>query len=75
MLVAQVLSHVEAAKLLKALLGSAYSPQVYGWITQRFPEGVPEDQLDSIAAQFRTAPTQADPSVQPTGLRLAAGGG
>lgn len=74
-LVAQVLSHVEAAKLLKALLGSAYSPQVYGWITQRFPEGVPEDQLDSIAAQFRTAPTQADPSVQPTGLRLAAGGG
>ena len=74
-LVAQVLSHVDAAKRLKAQLGQHYSPQVYGWITQRFPEGVPEDQLDGIANQFGQAPEQADPSVQPMGLRVVAGGG
>jgi hypothetical protein len=74
-LVAQVLSHVEAAKRLKALLGSAYSPQVYGWITQRFPEGVPEDQLDGIAGQFAQAPAQTDSSAAPMGLRMVAGGG
>lgn len=75
-LVAQVLTHVEAAKQLKRDLGEAYTPQVYGWLTQRFPDGVPEDQLASIAAQF-AAPAAAindDTAPAVTGLRMVAGG-
>ncbi|ACB34539.1 conserved hypothetical protein [Leptothrix cholodnii SP-6] len=73
--VAVVLTAVEACKRLKPILGERYSPQVYGWITQRFPEGVPEDQLAGIASQFAAAPEQTDTSTQPTGLRVVAGGG
>lgn len=74
-LVAQVLSHVEAAKRLRHALGNDYGPQVYTWITQRFPEGVPEDQLDGIAGQFKAPDTHTDQTAQPMGLRVVAGGG
>ena len=72
---AVVLNLVEAAKRLKVVLGEAYTPQVYGWLSQRFPDGVPEDQLDGIAAQF-AAPAAAinDDSKPVTGLRMVAGG-
>jgi hypothetical protein len=75
-LVAQVLSHVEAAKQLKRQLGEAYTPQVYGWLTQRFPDGVPEDQLDAVAAQFAAPPAAINDADAPVmGLRVVAGGG
>lgn len=61
-LVAQVLTHVEAAKRLKAQMGDAYSPQIFGALSQRFPDGVPEDQLDGIAAQFHQPEQQAAPA-------------
>lgn len=53
-LVAQLLTHVEAAKRLRAALGEAYGPHVYAWLTQRHPDGVPEDQLSAITSQFGT---------------------
>lgn len=57
--VPQTLTHVEAAKRLRAALGDAYGPHVYAWLTQRHPAGVPEDQIAAIAAQLGT---QAEPS-------------
>lgn len=75
-MVAQTLSHVDAAKQLKRELGEAYTPQVYGWLTQRFPDGVPEDQLGAVAAQFAApAPAINDDTAPVTGLRVVAGGG
>lgn len=53
-LVVQLLTHVEAAKRLRAALGDAYGPHVYTWLTQRYPDGVPEDQLTAITSQFGT---------------------
>ncbi|MGQ0708732.1 MAG: integrase [Rhodoferax sp.] len=49
------LSHVEAAKLLKAkleALGGAWNVEHFQWLAQRFPEGVPQEQLDAIAAEL-----------------------
>lgn len=75
-LVAQVLNHVDAAKRLKAELGAHYTPQVYGWLVQRWPDGVPEDQLGAVAAQFAApAPAINDDTAPVTGLRVVAGGG
>ena len=81
--VAQVISVVEACKRLKLELGDAYSPQVYAWVSAKFADGVPEDQLTSICAQFSTQTAPASPeleqrtgtdSSQPTGgLRVVGG--
>ena len=49
------LSHVEAAKQLKARVeaaGGEWSADRFGWLQQRYPEGVPEEQLDAIAAEL-----------------------
>lgn len=45
-------SHVEAAKLLKAKVGDAWTADRFAWLAQRFPEGVPQDQIDDIAAEL-----------------------
>jgi len=72
------LNVVDACKRLKARLGDAYTTAVYSWISQRFgTDGVPEDQIDALAAQF--APATQQPTAQPGGLQLvqplrAAGG-
>jgi hypothetical protein len=47
------LSHVEAAKLLRAQLGSAWTADSMAWLKTSYPNGVPEDQLDAIAQQLR----------------------
>lgn len=49
---AVVLTVVEACKRLRTELGDAYSPQVYAWVAAKFADGVPEDQIASICAQF-----------------------
>lgn len=64
------LSHVEAAAQLKARLGSAWSADRYQWLTQRYPDGVPADAVEDIAAQL-TGPAQ----IKAVPLRLAAEGG
>lgn len=69
---ATVLTVVEACKRLKTELGDAYSPQVYAWVAAKFTEGVPEDQLAGICAQFTQT---AAPPEQATGTDSAAPGG
>lgn len=80
-----LLTVIEACKRLRAELRDAYTPAVYGWVSARFADGVPEDQIDGICAQFmgnraqatdqpaeRMALTGTDSSI-PAGLRIVAG--
>lgn len=66
------LSLVDAARRLKTKLGEHYTPEVYAWLSARFEDGVPEDQLDAIATQFTPAATTATPIAGngTTGLRV-----
>lgn len=66
---ARRLNTVEACKRLKELLGQAYSPQVYAHVEATFPDGVPENEVEGIAAQFTTAQP-----VENNGLRIVGGG-
>jgi len=53
-----LLNHVEAARRLRARLGDAWTGENYQWLVQRYSEGIPEDELDSIeAAMRRKTPT------------------
>jgi len=63
------LSHVEAAKALKAKLGLEWNADRYAWIVQRYPDGVPADEIDDIAARLATPATPAG-----TVLKVVAGG-
>lgn len=63
--VPQSLTHVEAAKRLRAALGDGYGPHVYAWLTQRHPDGVPDDQIDALVAQFN-APAETSAGADPT---------
>ncbi|MGE4296963.1 MAG: hypothetical protein AB7E47_02945 [Desulfovibrionaceae bacterium] len=55
------LTHVEAAKSLKALLGDAWTAERYGWLVQRYPQGVPQDELDAIAGRLQAKQVHAVP--------------
>jgi transposase InsO family protein len=46
------LSHIEAARALKAALGAAWTAERYAWLVQRYPDGVPADEIDAIAARL-----------------------
>lgn len=46
------LSHVEAAKALKAALGQAWTTEHYAWLVQRYPGSVPADEIDAITARL-----------------------
>jgi len=63
------LSHVEAAKQLKARIGQSWTAASYAWLAQRWPDGVPAQEIDDIAAQL-SGPALA--KAQP--LRLVSGG-
>jgi len=75
------LSHVEAAMRLKASLRDHYTPEVFKWLQTRFEDGVPEDQIEGIAAQFmpaQTAPEQVVTDQVSNGapvLRIVGGSG
>src|SRR5471030_455739 len=47
------LSHVEAAKLLRPRLGNLWTSETFGWLQQRYPQGVPEEQLDAVEAELK----------------------
>jgi hypothetical protein len=65
-----LLSVVQACKRLRDMLGDAYSPAVFTWVSAKFADGVPETQLDAICAQFATPPAG---DVAPGGLRAVGG--
>ncbi|MBS1186703.1 MAG: integrase [Burkholderiaceae bacterium] len=49
------LSHVEAAKQIKQRIeadGATWSAETFAWLRQRYPDSVPQDQLDSIVAEL-----------------------
>jgi len=53
------LSHVEAAKQLKPMIeatGNEWTSDQFQWLTQRYPEGVAQDQLTALVAEL-TRPT------------------
>ncbi|MEX3690106.1 integrase [Paraburkholderia sp. BR14263] len=55
-----VITRVEARKLtttaaaiqLQELLGDAWRPEYFQWIAQRYPDGIAEDHLERLAAQW-----------------------
>lgn len=65
------LSHIEAAKRLRNMVGDKWGPDAMAWLRQRYPDGVPQDALEDIAARFITPATAATPAP----LRLVAAGG
>ncbi|GFM37709.1 DDE-type integrase/transposase/recombinase [Desulfovibrio psychrotolerans] len=64
------LAHVEAAKLLRSRVGDKWNADAMAWLRQRYPDGVPQDAIDDIAARF-TEPTVTTAAP----LRLVAAGG
>lgn len=64
------LSHVEAAKRLRARMGETYTPQVFGHLQQHYPDGVPEDQLLHVEQLFGPAPTQDSAATGTHGLHI-----
>lgn len=59
------LNPVEAAKRLRARMGDEWGSQHYAWLATRYPEGVPEDELESIEGAMRR--------ITPTPLRQVGG--
>ena len=57
------LTVVEACKRLRAMFGRDYQPEVYAWVSAKFTDGVPEDQLEAIGEQF-AAPKQEHTDAQ-----------
>lgn len=55
------LTPVEAAKRLRERMPNEWTPNHYSWLAQHYPEGVVEDDLDSIIAAMRR--------LKPTALR------
>ncbi len=53
-----VLTHTRAAMQLKGLLGRTLSTTEYDWLSVRFKDGVPSEQIEALAAQLR-APAPA----------------
>lgn len=51
------LSHIAAAKQIKAQVGDAWTPEHFAWMAQRYPAGVPEDALQGIADEVRSGRT------------------
>ena len=49
------LSHVDAAKQIKPrveAVGGEWTGERFAWLVQRFPAGIPQDQLDAIVAEL-----------------------
>jgi hypothetical protein len=47
------LNHVEAAKRLRAMVGSSWTAEHFAWLAQRHPAGVQEEALQGIAEEIR----------------------
>lgn len=52
---------VEAAMQLKQRLGDQWTGEAYAWLQQRYPDGVPVDDMDSIEARIGNAPATLSP--------------
>lgn len=50
---AEPMGHVEAAKRLRALVGSSWTAEHFAWLAQRHPNGVQEEALQGIADEIK----------------------
>ena len=69
------LSLVEAAKQIKPKVeasGGEWTADRYRWLQQRYPDGVPQEQLDTIIAELTGPRAGAHKPLQI--IRAAAGG-
>lgn len=60
------LGHFAAAKRIKPVIGDAWTPDSYAWIESNYPNGIPEDDLNTVAARL----VQLRTGHQTTGLRV-----
>lgn len=60
------LGHFAAAKRIKPVIGDAWTADSYAWIEANYPNGIPEDDIDTVAARL----VQLRTGHQTTGLRL-----
>ena len=67
---ARRLNRVEALQLIMARIGAAYTPQVREDLIARWPDGVPEDEIDGFCAAL----TQPADDGRASALRLIGGG-
>lgn len=59
------LSHVEAARLLKARVeeaGGEWTSERFLWLRQRWPVGVPQDQVEALTAELMASLTNKKPA-------------
>jgi transposase InsO family protein len=61
---------VGAAKRLMALLGAGWQPAFYADLQRRYPEGVPEKDMDGLAAEFRAIASGERPARGTPSLRV-----
>ncbi|MEX2475040.1 integrase [Marinobacter sp.] len=52
--VTQPLTHLEAAKALRARLGATWKPEYFAWLENHYPDGVKEESLPGIEQQLRS---------------------
>ena len=67
-----LLTHVEAAKLLRGRMTTLWSAEAFCWLQQHYPNGVPQDQLDAIEVELKRP---AEAMRMPLSLVRAAAGG
>ena len=60
---ARRLNHVEACQAIKVKIGGRYRPQVFPDVVARWPDGVPEDQMETLYALY-SAPDASDDVAQ-----------
>ena len=48
-----LLSHVEAAKVLRPRMADRWSAETFSWLQQQYPEGIALEQLDVIEAELK----------------------
>lgn len=57
------LTHVEAAKQLRSRLGTSWSGESFAWLQRKFPDGIPQDQLDAIESELNAPAEIARPAL------------
>ncbi|NMX64735.1 DDE-type integrase/transposase/recombinase [Pseudomonas sp. WS 5079] len=48
-----LLTHVEAAKLLRPRMPDMWSAETFSWLQQHYPDGIDQEQLDSIETELK----------------------
>ena len=66
-----LLTHVEAAKLLRPRMPDIWSADTFSWLQQHYPDGIAQEQLDAIETELKRP---AEVVRKPLSLVAVAGG-